>query len=315
MIRTGLSIVWLAILAIAPARAAEPVVVAPLRIDYGGWFTVSAVVNGRGPFDFVIDTGATQSLVFESLHANLAFPSAGAPPQKVLGIASAGAFPTYRIDEIAVGAARLENLTTVILPNWINRDRAPQGVLGLDFLERYFCVFDVKRKELRLYERREASEVSAKGWRESRLTRETFNLQRGGLYTLTGHSNNKPATYIIDLGATGTIINKQAFSRISQNSVAISVRPRADRSTSRIMDALKKATRQEDFVLAYFRIGRSQWYQQVFTIYDAPVFDELGVQRRPFGLLGAHLFHDRNFAFDFKGGHIYIGPAGTGGRQ
>lgn len=308
LIKAFLAVLWSAALFAAPARAADPAAVAPLRIDYGGWYAVSAKVNGRGPYDFIIDTGATQSLVFESLHAAEAFPPSGGAAQRVLGIASAGAFPTYRIDEISVGAARIANLTTVVLPNWIAGARSPQGVLGLDFLERYFIVFDAARRELRLYDRPAANEVTGKGWRATDFRRRTFTLERGALYTVDGYANSRLARYIVDLGATGTIINKQALARISRNSIAVSVRPGSDRTSSRIIDALRNSTRQEDVVISRFKIGRTSWYDQVFTVYDAPIFEELGVAEKPYGLLGADLFHERSFALDFAGGKLHIGP-------
>lgn len=303
------AIVFAAALAFAaPARAAEPVAVAALRIDYGGWFTVSATVNGRGPFDFIIDTGATQSLVFESLHAAMAFPPSGGGAQRVLGIASAGAFPTYRIGEISVGAAKISDLTTVVLPNWIAGERSPQGVLGLDFLERYFIVFDAESRSLRLYDAPAKAETSGRGWRSTDFRRRTFTLERGALYTVDGYANSRLARYIVDLGATGTIINKQALARISRNSIAVTVRPGSERTASRIIDALKKSTKQEDVVISRFKVGRVNWYDQIFTVYDAPIFAELGVADTPYGLLGADLFHERSFALDFAGGRLHIGP-------
>ena len=39
----------------------------PYRVDYNGLITVSTTINGRGPYDFVIDTGATLSLAFQNL--------------------------------------------------------------------------------------------------------------------------------------------------------------------------------------------------------------------------------------------------------
>lgn len=290
------------------ARADEPVAAVPYRIDYGGWFTASVVVNGRGPFDFIIDTGATQSLVFESLHSTLQFPRADTAPQTVLGLAAAGTFPTYRVQSIELGAARIANLTTVILPNWVSGARSPQGVLGLDFLTRYFVVFDRARREIRLYENHQPLEVQAQGWRATDFKRRTFNLKRGALYTVDGYANSRLARYVVDLGATGTIVNKQALSRISRGSVAISVRPGSDRTGTRIIDALRKSTKQEAVVIGRFKIGRTDWYREIFIIYDAPIFDELDVQRKPFGLLGADLFHDRSIALDFKGEKFWIGP-------
>lgn len=302
---------FLIVLLLAPAlaRATEPVAALPYRIDYGGWFTVQAMVNGRGPYDFIVDTGATQTLVFRKLGADLSLPPSGGPPQTVLGIAAAGRFPTYLIEDIALGPVGLQRLTTVILDDWAVGGRSPHGVLGLDFLARYFIIFDRDRREIRLYENRRSLEIAAPGWRATELRRRTFNLDRGGLYTVDAYPNSRRIRFIIDLGATGTIINERARARMTRaGQMAISVNPRRGETGSRVTDALSEKTRAEAVKVDNFRIGRTRWYSLVFTAFDAPIFDELGVQGEAFGLLGADLFHDRSFALDFNGEQLFIGP-------
>jgi predicted aspartyl protease len=291
------------------ARANEPVASVPYRIDYGGWFTVSAMVNGRGPFDFIIDTGATQTLVFKKLDAQLALPSSGGPPQTVLGIAAAGRFPTYRVAEIAIGPLRLEDLATVVLDDWTVGGRSPDGVLGLDFLTRYFLIFDRGRLELRFYENRGSLEVDAPGWRATELRRRTFNLDKGALFTVDAYPDSRRIRFIIDLGATGTIINEQALGRLERaGEMAVSVNPSRGETGSRVTDALSEKARARAVKVRSLRIGRTRWYSLMFTAFDAPIFAELDVQQQAYGLLGADLFHDRSFALDFRGEQLFIGP-------
>ncbi|MEX0644509.1 MAG: retropepsin-like aspartic protease, partial [Parvularculaceae bacterium] len=168
--------VFAVLLLLAPvaARAAEPVAVVPYRIDYFGWFTVSATVNGRGPYDFIIDTGATRSLVFQNLAAIHEFAPSGGPPQTVLGLASEDLLPTFTVGDVSVGAARIDNLVTVILSDWRQGDRSPQGVLGLDFLTRYTLVFDAERGVLSLYDRDAAPESYPRKWKPVALTPDGF---------------------------------------------------------------------------------------------------------------------------------------------
>jgi predicted aspartyl protease len=307
----ALGLAGLLILAGASARAAVPLAASPLRFDYGGWLTVAVTVNGEGPFDFIVDTGATQSIIFDTLQARLALPAAGTPPQRVLGISSIGEYPTFRVREIALGAARLTDVVTVVLPNWAPGAREPQGVLGLDFLQRHFIVFDRRKREMRLYAAREPGEATGRGWHSAGLTRRNFTLARSALYTVDGRANGSLARYIVDLGATGTIVNKANFNRIAGVSVIVDVGPGDARTGSRIMDALRNSSRQEGFIMKRFRIGGARWTDEQFTIYDAPIFEELGVLNEPYGLLGADLFFNRSFALDFRGGRIFIGPPGS----
>jgi len=299
----------LLLLAPALARAVEPVATVPLSIDYGGWYTVPVKVNGEGPYDFIIDTGATQTLVFSNLHVALAFPPTGGPPQTVLGLASIGKFPTYRIARLEVGPARLDEVVTVILNKWEVGGRSPYGVLGLDFLARYFIIFDRERLELRLYESREQLEIAAKGWKATDFRRRPYNLAWGALYTVEGYANSRLMRFIVDLGATGTIINRQALGRIARAGEAgVAFNPRASQTGTRIVDALDETNRARPARIKRFRVGRTSWYDKIFFAYDAPIFEELGVQGEAYGLLGADLFHDRSFAMDFKGEQLFIGP-------
>lgn len=298
--------VLLIILLFAPlaARAAEPIAAVPYRVDYGGWFTIEVTVNGEGPFDFVIDTGATRTLVFENLAALQNYQLSGGPPHTVLGLASAGEFPTYFVGDVAVGAARLDNLITVVLPDWRANMRAPHGVLGLDFLSRYQVVFDAGEREIRFYELATAPSLS--GWDTVKLTADDFGVEAGLLYTLDGRINRRKARFLLDLGATGTIINGRTYRASSPGGMRVTLQPSS--TATRITDALEKKGAAKPVRVEKFRVGRTNWYKQIFTVYDAPIFEELGVEHSFFGLFGANLLYNRSFALDFPNGRLLIGP-------
>ncbi|MEQ1930804.1 MAG: retropepsin-like aspartic protease [Parvularculaceae bacterium] len=306
-------ILLLLALVLAPlgARAAEPVSTVSYRLDYGGWYTVPVMVNGRGPYDFIIDTGASHSIVFGNLHAIQNFAPTGGPPQRVLGLAASGRFPTYHIGEIALGTARLSGVVTVVLDEWKVGDEAPFGVLGLDFLSEYFVIVDRARSEVRLYDEDEPLELAGRKWKWTSLTRRDFGLADAGLYTVDGYVNNRLVRFMIDLGATGTIINGKAKGKIEKaGGFSIVSNPVSGSTGSRVKGALNERAEQQPMRVERIRLGRTTWYKEIVYVHDAPVFDELGVQNDAFGLLGADLFHERSFAFDFKGGRLWIGPKG-----
>ncbi|NWG70340.1 MAG: aspartyl protease family protein [Parvularculaceae bacterium] len=300
--------ILLAFLALA-ARASEPAASVVYRLDYGGWYTVPVTVNGKGPYDFIIDTGATHTIVFGNLDAIHHFAPSGGPPQRVLGLAASGLFPTHVVGEIALGPAKLSNVVTVVLDEWKVGDTAPYGVLGLDFLERYFVMIDRARGEVRLYDNRTPLEIGEKGWRWTTLKARQFDAANARLFTVDGYVNSRLVRFMIDLGATGTIINKKAQAKIAKTGgFAIVANPRNGATGSRVKGALNEKAEQEPLRVEKIRLGRSTWYRHIIFVHDAPVFGELGVEDEAFGLLGADLFHDRSVAFDFKGERLWIGP-------
>ncbi len=307
--RLALGILFLLLL-LAPARANEPVATIPYRVDYNGWLTVPVMVNGLGPYDFIIDTGATQSLVFQNLADLQYFMPTGGAPQTVLGLASQGAFPPHLVGEIIVGEAALGGLITVILPDWQVEHR-PQGIIGLDFLRKYICIFDVEAGELRLYDHAAPPPKDmVRKWKHARLTADNFGLESNYLYTVEGRVNSRRVNFLLDLGASGTVINRSAVAAVIKTGIVVRIRPSGGDARERITDALERSEAAQSMVVNRFQVGRNYWYRRVLLIHNAPIFAELGVSGEPFGLFGADLLRDRSFMIDFVGGELRIGPKG-----
>jgi hypothetical protein len=298
-----------ALIAMAPvlASAQEPVATLPYRIDYGGWFTVSATVNGQGPYDFIIDTGATQSLVFENLAAVQTFAPSGGPPQQVLGLLSAGSFPTFTIGDVAVGATRLSGLVSVVLPDWRVGDRSPQGLIGLDFLSLYTAKFDRATATVSFYPAGTTVKPAA-GWKSASLKGETFGLSVGKVYTVDAFLDNSRVRFLLDLGASGTIINSVAKTSVKNRGVGIVQRGSGADAASRIRDALDTREDAKSVVVRNFALSSVHWYRKLLVVNDAPIFRDLGVHRIAFGLFGADLLVDRSFILDFANGNLLLGP-------
>lgn len=277
----------------------------PYRIDYGGWFTISVTVNGQGPYDFIIDSGSTKSLVFDKLNAIHNFQLSGGLEQRVLGTGSEDTFPTFAIGDIQIGSEKISGLETVILKDWAVDGVSPSGVIGLDFLARFNVVFDLENKTVSFDDEQRVKIPSS--WHQSDLKRDSYGLKSGDLFTLQGRVESRRVTFLLDLGASGTIINGTAYGSLSRPP-RISIRPTGAEAIGRVKDALNSERIARQARIRRFRIGKLYWYNTLLTVFDAPIFKDLGKRGVPYGLFGSDFLVERSFAIDFLNDEIHIGP-------
>ncbi|HXI87956.1 MAG TPA: retropepsin-like aspartic protease [Parvularculaceae bacterium] len=309
-----LALLFLVIAAMAPASAAsepKPIVTVLYRLDYSGWITIPVTVNGAGPYDFIVDTGATKTLAFQNLADVQGFRPANTPPQFVLGLGSSGTHPTFLVGEVAVGPARLSDLTTVVLPDW-QGIAAPAGLLGLDFLSNYIVVFDAEAMQARFYPAEGETPAAIRRWSTIKLAKNDFGLGAGDLYFLKARLDDRSIPFLVDLGASGTLINRAAYNVVTRSRFEIWLGPTLE--SGRITDARRTSSQADAIRIKRFRIARrAVFYDRVVLIQDAQIFADLGQTRRPFGLLGDDLLRDRSFAVDIAHSRLMIGPARKAG--
>jgi predicted aspartyl protease len=132
--RAGWAVVVAAVLAgPAPARAIETTARRiPVRLVEGRLLLVPVTVNGSGPYPFLLDTGATCSLVDEELADRLRLPRVGSVAHET-SIAS-GSADLVRA-RVALGGVRRDGaLIRARLDSLKDLKPAPRGVVGQDLL-------------------------------------------------------------------------------------------------------------------------------------------------------------------------------------
>jgi Aspartyl protease len=115
---------------------------------------VPVTINGKGPYAFALDTGASQSLVDSQVARALRVPATGAK-QKIAGVASVSSVKAIRVRDWRVGKVKLPP-TTVVEANlpFGNAKGGVQGLLGSDMLSDFDVVtIDYARSRLLLHHR------------------------------------------------------------------------------------------------------------------------------------------------------------------
>jgi len=117
--------------------------------SFGGRPVVEVSINGKGPYDFILDTGANITVVDAALSQELQLSSSGVSTALVGG----GAGPqTVNISEMRVGEAQLHDMMAAAMPlgGFFKDQGAPRGVLSAAMLPGYLLTFDYPGKQITL---------------------------------------------------------------------------------------------------------------------------------------------------------------------
>jgi predicted aspartyl protease len=127
----------------------EPLFAAPTRLDRIGRVMTHVMVNGKGPFRFVIDTGASRSTLAPHLARALGLKASG---RRVMlnGVTGAAEVPTVVVDSIEIGALRFDNqhLPVIFTSIMGNAD----GILGVAGFSDQRIDVDFKRDRVSVLE-------------------------------------------------------------------------------------------------------------------------------------------------------------------
>ena len=288
------------------ARAAAPLAVIPYETTEEGAITIAVTVDGEGPYPFIIDTGATLTLVFENFARGRALPRADAPSFRILSISGARVFEPVVIGDLAAGATLARAQPGVVLPDWDAPRETPAGIIGLDILENFALAFDAGAKTLTLYPPDALPKALIGRMRSAPIRRTRYKDAGAELYTVFGRLNGEPIRFIIDLGLATTLINYAAGDALFANTFSVSAGRTASTNT-RLDDVFDDRKRVSAGVMRRISVAGKHWARKRVWIYDAPLFEELGVQRLSYGLLGADLLAAQDFAIDFSAGRVYFG--------
>ena len=108
-------------------------------IDHHGLPAVEVVLNGRGPYRFVVDWGANLIAMSPQLAMDLSLP--------ILGVDEMGN-PNARVDSLAIGPIEFQDLTVALDPFFLGTDEA--GVLGRNVYENLLVTLDYPTQRIRL---------------------------------------------------------------------------------------------------------------------------------------------------------------------
>ena len=164
-------------------------------------------INGRGPYNFAVDTGATQTVISEKLVAEIGLQPITSTV--VYGIGGAGKVDTklYGVKEIAVGDVKIKN-TPVGTFNDPLVSQLADGILGTAALSDFIITVNYPANQLELSRKRLPVTAGAEvlpAWYFSNLLLVPLNV------------NGKQGNFIVDTGAVTTVLSHNMAAQLGIN--------------------------------------------------------------------------------------------------
>ena len=266
--------------------------------------TAPVRINGQGPFDFVVDTGANRTVVSTELAQALALPPG--PPANVHGVAGVEPAETAQVSVFQVGGATSRNLTAPCL----SRTRmGADGLIGVDVLSGRRVLMDFRRGELLVgvsrpsertgfQMRREATGVSAGlGTRIAVPARYRF----GQLIIIGADVARRKVTAFMDSGSQSTVGNSAMGRVVAADRLA----PRAARYTVPVLSATGQVASGELGITPLLQIGGLTITGLTTVFADLHVFSIWDLQDRPSLLIGIDVMRQFNaIELDYPGREV-----------
>lgn len=161
--------------------------------------TAPVLVEGRGPYPFVVDTGANRSVIAAEVALALGLPPAG--QVQLHSISGVEIVPTVRVRSLDVGGLTARDLRMPVLPR---AAMGADGLIGLDALKRRVVELDFNQRKLRVSKsaRRTVLRTTT-----SRLANVRARYRSGPLNLVDARAAGRPITAFVDSGAESTVVN------------------------------------------------------------------------------------------------------------
>ena len=272
--------------------ADDALAVIPRQYSGTGHIVVETRLNGRGPFRFAIDTGASISVVYEHARAEVGIEPVQDIQVHVLGMTGSGVFRLGQVAEIRVGNEAWTDAKVALLPSTTPTASRIDGILGIDFLSRYAVLYSQQERVLRLYPKESVADDSYQGW--NRIPLRELRVGEGNVVVLVFdmYIDAERIPTVFDLGATVNVMNRRAAR-------ALDIMVRKPRSKPEVFGVSGSMEVLAELRVWKLRIDNSTWWSKVFLVGEFPLFEALGIDRQPAAITGTDLFGRRDFIIDF----------------
>jgi predicted aspartyl protease len=273
-------------------EARGPRYAAPTRRDRIGRVWVPVAINGKGPFRFVVDTGATSSAIVSSEAKRLGLPISAAATVLVQGATGTDTIPYVTAEQMELGDLLFTQAKLLIVSDVFGGADGVLGVRGLPDM----CIHmdfrrDLTRIEYARNEQRPPGEWVEFSTAPGRLAR--LDLRVGGVRTKA----------VIDTGAQQTIGNDRLRK-------ALLLRWRTTQDAD-IIGVTMDITQAKSIQIPAIAFGNVKVRNVAISFGELPVFEYWQMNSEPALLLGMDIIERlETFEIDYQQRKLHLRARG-----
>jgi len=226
--------------------------------------TVPVQIDGKGPYPFIIDTGAERSVVSNELAATLGLDAGDRA--RLFDFTGASPVNTVKVPLLSAGSLSTADMQA---PSLAAANLGAPGMLGIDALQGHRVVIDFDRKQITLAPAKKHPKGDILVGAEARL---------GQLIVTRAEFAGQPIAVIIDTGSWVSVGNKAMLALAKRKPRVLG--PIAVRSvTGRTFNA--------DYVaVSDLHVGDVRFDNVGLSFADVPPFERFGLKDKPALILG-----------------------------
>ena len=265
------------------------------RTDAADHLTVAVMINGHGPFNFVVDTGAERSVISDQVAAGLNL--AHGESVTIEGIAKAVVVETVRAGTVAFGPFVRND---VLMPILSRSTLAADGYLGLDVIDGTRVTFDFKNHQLRVEQPKAVFapqhlndyNIQQPSGVQSPRNLETWVQAKGKagrLQIIDCFVDNVPTVAFVDTGAELSVGNPALLATLKTHG-----KGKPELGAITLTGVTGGALEGEVVAVQRINLQELSFTDNLLAIADAPDFNTWGLHDRPAVLIGMNYL--RQFA-------------------
>jgi predicted aspartyl protease len=264
----------------------------PTTRDYVGRVVAAVMVNGRGPYRFIVDTGANESTISPKLAAALGIAPSTTRSLTVAGVTGTEIVPSVPIESLRAGAMVIAHSQLPVV--WSPIMTGADGILGAAGLAQDSLLVDFLHNTVVI---NTASDVGIpSGYARVQATR-----MRSGLLSVPGEVGGVPVDAIIDTGSPQTLGNMALYR-------ALYSKPRVG-GEARVYGVTKQVRPGDVQVAPTVDLGAIRIGNAVLVFGDFPIFQVWGLTQHPAIILGMDVLGTVDaLSIDFRHAEIGVAP-------
>jgi predicted aspartyl protease len=278
----------------SPVRADErysPLAQMPMDISASGCPVIPAQVNGKGPYWFLLDTGATSTTIRPQLAAALGLPKMAAQISGLQSMGGTMSADLYRVESINYGPMEAKNVLAPMFTLPESRSHPLMGVAGIDILRGHAIEFDFVQRTIRLHQ----GFRGGRGW-----VRSPARFSKSGYAFVPFSVNGISGEGFLDTGATSTILSPAYAAALGHAAHGAGV------SQGGFIGGVEGA-RIPLYATPKMKhaLGPRAVPDRPALFADLPIFARLGPPNARVAILGADILHKHRFVVDYPGQAVW----------